>query len=98
MSSYRHSLPGVIIFGLLLCTQVQAKGFSCHLHAPNDYATFSRQPLVIPAVGNQFECDQLNLRRFSSGGRCHCTQDPISAEDNGLSDYTRPVERQNLLP
>ena len=98
MSTFWHLFPAAIITGAALCTQVQAKGVTCHLHAPNDYPTFSKQPLLIPAVGNQFECDQLNLRQFSSRGRCHCTQGSMSAEDNGFSDFSRPLERQDLLP
>jgi hypothetical protein len=93
-----HLLTGAILFNVLFCNLVQAKDVSCHLHAPSDYASFSKQPLVIPAVGNRLECEQLNLQRFNDRGRCHCAQDRIRIDSSGPVDISPPVNRPDLLP
>jgi len=93
-----RTLTGLIILGITLHTTVQASATSCHLHAPANYTSFSRQPLVIPAVGNESECEQLNKKRFASGGRCHCTIDAISPGRAGPSVFSQPKESPDQLP
>ena len=69
----------------------------CHLHAPADYPSFSRQPLVIPRVGEMTQCEALNLERFSRRGRCHCSSDRVP--DNGgqpLDPLAVPVQGEPL--
>ena len=51
------TLRGVIVLGVSLFSQAYAESISCHLHAPDNYTTFSKQPLIIPAVGNEVECE-----------------------------------------
>jgi hypothetical protein len=99
MRSGAHLLTGATLFTLFICTLAQAKDVSCHLHAPDDYTRFSKQPLVIPAVGNPSECGQLNLERFSARGRCHCTQDKIDTTDSsGPAEFSPSMNRPELLP
>jgi hypothetical protein len=98
MSAGGQLLTGATLVSVLFGAPVQAEDVSCHLHAPADYASFSKQPLVIPAVGNRSECRQLNLRRFNTRGRCHCTQDRIRIDSSGPTDISPPVTRPDLLP
>ncbi|MCU7854040.1 MAG: hypothetical protein KZQ80_17725 [Candidatus Thiodiazotropha sp. (ex Monitilora ramsayi)] len=83
MNTWWRAFQGTILITLSLCSQVQAREAACHLHAPDDFPTFSKQPLIIPSVGNLSACERLNSRRFSARGRCHCTRDGIDA-DNAL--------------
>ncbi|OOY35003.1 hypothetical protein BOV90_05820 [Solemya velum gill symbiont] len=97
ITCWRSATCVIIIFGSLV-TQTQAYAYSCHLHAPDDYVSFSKQPLVIPGVGNQAECEKLNLQRFSSRGRCHCTQDTFATGREMPSDFLAPGQRKEQLP
>ena len=55
---------------------VLALGGECHIHAPDDYPSFGRKPLVIPSVGDRDACERLNAERFGGAGRCHCSGGP----------------------
>ena len=72
----------------------------CHIHAPDDYPSFTGRPLVIPVNGSRSDCQSLNRTRFGGGGRCHCfTKTPLGAENPGDFDSTdRPNELERLLP
>ncbi len=91
--AFRHISCGLILI-TAYSTTVYSKPASCHLHAPADYPTFTKQPLIIPAVGNESECVKLNRERFSSRGRCHCIQDSTDeSRPYDLLEQVRPPER-----
>ncbi|MES9971365.1 MAG: hypothetical protein ABW092_15130 [Candidatus Thiodiazotropha sp.] len=90
--------PFAMLLPILLSPHLHAAEVVCHIHAPNDYTPFSSQPLVIPRVGNRAECDQLNLERFGSRGRCHCMQDSIGMERGGPVDSLRFRDQEGQLP
>lgn len=92
------SLKAAIMLGAMFCAQLQAGVTSCHLHAPDNYATFSKQPLIIPAVGNEAECEQLNQQRFDATGRCHCVVGPTRPRTLGPSDFREPGDSPEQLP
>ncbi|MET0072585.1 MAG: hypothetical protein ABW096_21340 [Candidatus Thiodiazotropha sp.] len=94
---WRSFISATLLYALI-CPHLHAREAVCHIHAPDDYTPFSNQPLVIPAVGNQAECEQLNLERFSSRGRCHCTQDPIGMERIAPLDMMRSKGEEGQLP
>ncbi|MCG7865512.1 MAG: hypothetical protein B6D70_14120 [gamma proteobacterium symbiont of Stewartia floridana] len=99
MSNQARLLTGISLCSVLFCSPLQAKEVTCHLHTPADYNKFSKQPLVIPAVGNPSECAQLNLRSFSNRGRCHCPQSGISFQENSSpTDFSSSRNRPELLP
>jgi hypothetical protein len=99
MSTGAYLLTGATLLSLFFCTLAEAKDVSCHLHAPADYTRFSKQPLVIPAVGNPSQCRQLNLQRFNARGRCHCTQDKINSTDSSdPAEFSPSTNRPELLP
>lgn len=91
-------LTYALAVGVTVHTSAYSMSESCHLHVPDDYPTFSKRPLVIPAVGNESECEQLNLERFSSRGRCHCAPDSISTERKGPAGFSKPIERLERMP
>jgi len=88
----------MIILGAAFCGDAPAGAVSCHLHAPDDYARFSKQALVIPAVGDEAECEQLNRERFGSRGWCHCTRDAMSGARPGPPDIRKPRIQPEQLP
>lgn len=68
---------------------------NCHLHAPDDYHPFGNKLLVIPAVGDSTDCENLNQERFGGRGLCHCSFDPrgIGASKlPGTSDYNGRIQ------
>ena len=73
----------------------------CHIHAPEDYPSFSSRPLVIPAGHTPSDCQSLNMARFGGGGRCHCFSD-TSLESQNLNpqeaDGDRQIEEGLYLP
>ena len=73
-------LPVVLAAVLLIGGAVQAQENRCHLHAPADYPSFSKQPLVIPRVGDARACAELDRARFGGRGRCHCSADGLGVE------------------
>ncbi|MES9993832.1 MAG: hypothetical protein ABW098_17925 [Candidatus Thiodiazotropha sp.] len=75
-----------------------AREVVCHIHAPDDFTPFSKQPLVIPAVGDRIACERMNLERFGSRGRCHCVQDRIGMEREVPLDFIQSEEQQGQLP
>lgn len=98
MSISWRARGGAVTLGAALCACSQAAAISCHLHAPDDYAPFSKQPLVIPAVGNEMECEQLNRERFGARGRRHCTPGRIGNNRIGLPDFRETQERPSPFP
>jgi hypothetical protein len=99
MSSQAHLLTGVILCSVLFAKLAQSEDLPCHLHAPADYANFSKQPLVIPNVGDPAECEQFNLQRFSARGRCHCVQDRVSIQGRERPmDFSSATNQPELLP
>jgi|GEM_PF-3943693 len=77
-------------FILLSLSNAEAAPMICHLHAPSDYHPFGKIPLVIPAVGDSTDCDNLNQERFGGRGLCHCSFDSSgigSSRFSGSSDY-----------
>lgn len=91
-------LNGVFVLMAVFHSTVHAGTVSCHLHAPDNYPTFSKQPLVIPAVGNEVECEQFNRERFGSGGRCHCTMDTINPVAREAENFFPRNESPEMLP
>ncbi|MGD2119578.1 MAG: hypothetical protein PVG66_14550 [Chromatiales bacterium] len=72
---------------------------SCHLHAPSDIKSFSKQPLVLPAVGDANDCEQLNRERFGARGRCHCFSDDVGSVDRPvMPDYSDRNAPAGMLP
>jgi hypothetical protein len=98
MIGIRRSFTSIAFLCVLLCSHLQAGEAVCHIHAPDDYTPFSKQPLVIPAVGNRTECDQLNLERFGSRGRCHCSLDSVGMERDVPVDYMQSKDQEGQLP
>lgn len=90
-------LPVVLAATLLIGGAGQAQEERCHLHAPADYPSFSKQPLVIPRVGDARACAELNRARFGARGRCHCSADGLGGERMRPPDY-RPPEIDDRLP
>ena len=90
-------LPVVLAAALLIDGAVQAQEDRCHLHAPADFPSFSKQPLVIPGVGDARACAELNQARFGARGRCHCSADGLSGERMRPSD-DRPPDVDDRLP
>ena len=77
---------------ILLAGYLHQASANCHIHAPDDYPSFSSRPLVIPVNGNRIDCQSLNLARVGGGGRCHCYSntslepqnlDPLEADSGG---------------
>jgi hypothetical protein len=99
MRPNRRLLFVAILFSLSFYSLAQDDTLSCHLHVPDDFPKFTKQPLVIPAVGNRTECALLNQRRFNGKGRCHCTQDKINdAYPSDPIEPSSPRNRPELLP
>ena len=94
----RFSAKKFAILAMLFCHQAQTATPSCHLHAPEDYASFSKQPLVIPAVGDRTSCNELNSQRFSSKGRCHCSPDSIGRSEPAQREFLSPSGKREWLP
>jgi len=92
-------LPLLFGFILLSLSSAEAASMNCHLHAPSDYHPFAKEPLVIPAVGDSTDCDNLNQQRFGGRGLCHCSFDfsgigsrkmPSTSDNNGLERMPLP--------
>ncbi|MES9938603.1 MAG: hypothetical protein ABW153_19325 [Sedimenticola sp.] len=81
---------------LVVTGHAAAEPESCHLHAPTDYPTFSKQPLVIPAVGDLPACERFNRERFGSMGRCHCVSDLL--DNNRVWPYPAPADPDPEAP
>jgi hypothetical protein len=87
-----------LCLGGLLGSGAWAQENNCHLHAPSDVPSFSRQPLVIPAVGDATACERLNRERFGSRGRCHCTGEGLGSERLRATPSTRAPDSIERLP
>ncbi|MEW8523653.1 MAG: hypothetical protein AB2552_11425 [Candidatus Thiodiazotropha endolucinida] len=98
MNKAWYSFAGTIILYGTTTLHLDAREVACHIHAPEDYPQFSSQPLVMPAVGNRMACEKVNLLRFSSRGRCHCTQDPMDMEKTLPLDYSPQSVPEGRLP
>ena len=89
-------LTSLLATALLAAGAVYGQSSQCHLHAPADFPSFSKQPLVIPAVGDERACEDLNRQRFGSRGRCHCSADGIGREVMRPPVYRAPDEADSL--
>jgi hypothetical protein len=94
---------GVLLLAPLLLAPLSggtawAQQDSCHLHAPGDFPSFSRQPLVIPAVGDPAACERLNRERFGGAGRCHCGSDGPGGERLRAAPFSQAPESIERLP
>jgi hypothetical protein len=93
------ALPMLSMLSTTTSMAAQQPPQSCHLHAPADIKSFSRQPLVLPSVGDAGACDRLNRERFSARGRCHCfSDDPVSDDRPVMPDYPADGLPGGMLP